>query len=162
MGIISFWAFLIFLLVPRSDRKHVFEVPISYCVRERRAENGCPSSATCENEPFKPLCGSDGHIYDSECDLRLMNCGWVKKSFNDPDSVLIRYPLLIAINKIFIGTTDLLFSLSLISYLSDTLKGTVLISFAFWIDFCNLLLKALSCISYELKKLLNCSKTAWE
>lgn len=44
-------------------RKHVFEVPMSYCVRDRRAENGCPKSATCDNEPFVPVCGSDGNIY---------------------------------------------------------------------------------------------------
>ncbi|KAJ8973067.1 hypothetical protein NQ317_004404 [Molorchus minor] len=56
-------------------RKHVFEVPMAYCVGQERTSHsiGCP--AGCYNEIEKPTCGSDGFIYKSECELKLLNCG---------------------------------------------------------------------------------------
>lgn len=58
--------------------KHVFEVPMAFCqVSQERTSNSigfnCPEG--CSGEKEKPTCGSDGHIYRSECELRLLNCG---------------------------------------------------------------------------------------
>ncbi|XP_017779297.1 PREDICTED: serine protease inhibitor dipetalogastin [Nicrophorus vespilloides] len=60
--------------------KHVFEVPMAYCQegQERtRSSLVCPSE--CPNEPERPTCGSDGQIYKSECELKLLNCGSNKR-----------------------------------------------------------------------------------
>lgn len=56
-------------------RKHVFEVPMAFCVSQERTSHsiGCP--AGCSNEIEKPTCGSDGYIYRNECELKLLNCG---------------------------------------------------------------------------------------
>ncbi|XP_057656527.1 serine protease inhibitor dipetalogastin [Diorhabda carinulata] len=55
--------------------KHVFEVPMAYCVSQERTSQGgsCPTS--CKSEIEKPTCGSDGFVYRSECELKLLNCG---------------------------------------------------------------------------------------
>ncbi|KAJ8925409.1 hypothetical protein NQ315_009241 [Exocentrus adspersus] len=59
--------------------KHVFEVPMAYCVGQERTSHsiGCPTS--CLNEIEKPTCGSDGYIYRSECELKLLNCGSTRR-----------------------------------------------------------------------------------
>lgn len=47
-----------------------------YCAasQERTSHSlSCPSG--CGNEKEKPTCGSDGYVYSSECELRLLNCG---------------------------------------------------------------------------------------
>ncbi|PSN57361.1 hypothetical protein C0J52_02897 [Blattella germanica] len=55
--------------------KHVFEVPMSFCVsHERNAHgNGCPLN--CEGEDENLTCGSDGNVYRNECELKMLNCG---------------------------------------------------------------------------------------
>lgn len=77
-----------FSLSPRS-RKHVFEVPMSFCMTQERTSGGsgaggagassaaaaCPT--TCEGEKERLTCGSDANVYRSECELKMLNCGYV-------------------------------------------------------------------------------------
>ncbi|KAK6618681.1 hypothetical protein RUM43_013072 [Polyplax serrata] len=61
--------------------KHVFEVPMAFCATQERTALSpdkremvdCPTS--CFNAKDKLTCGSDGNIYTSECQLKLLNCG---------------------------------------------------------------------------------------
>lgn len=71
--------FFFFYTPDRSFSKHVFEVPMSYCVSLERTSGGqtnaCPLD--CKNEPEVPTCGSDGSIYRNECEMQMLNCGLV-------------------------------------------------------------------------------------
>lgn len=61
--------------------KHIFEVPMSYCMsQEQRTANvagnpvlDCPTD--CAKVPQQLVCGSDGNIYSSMCELKMLNCG---------------------------------------------------------------------------------------
>ncbi|KAE8749033.1 hypothetical protein FOCC_FOCC004200 [Frankliniella occidentalis] len=65
--------------------KHVFEVPMSFCMTQERTSGGsggaaasaasasCPTS--CDGEKERLTCGSDGNVYRSECELKMLNCG---------------------------------------------------------------------------------------
>lgn len=62
--------------------KHVFEVPMAFCLSQERnrvgTANACPVScgdgkATTDKD--RPTCGSDGHVYRSECEMKMLNCG---------------------------------------------------------------------------------------
>lgn len=63
--------------------KHIFEVPMSYCMmQEQRTANiagnqalDCPTD--CARVPQQLVCGSDGNIYSSTCELKMLNCGYV-------------------------------------------------------------------------------------
>lgn len=58
-------------------RKHVFEVPMAFCMSQERnpgAAAACPTSCTGDRERL--VCGSDGNIYRSECEMKMLNCGW--------------------------------------------------------------------------------------
>lgn len=60
--------------------KHVFEVPMAFCMSQERNKNGaiaCPVS--CEGEKERIICGSDGNVYSSECEMRMLNCGGLSK-----------------------------------------------------------------------------------
>lgn len=56
-------------------RRHVFEIPISNCIPQERAITNCP--AECDSAEPQQICGSDGNIYASPCELRMLNCGYV-------------------------------------------------------------------------------------
>lgn len=63
--------------------KHVFEVPISFCMSQERAGGSslaatnkiedCPTE--CSREAQQMICGSDGNVYTSMCELKMLNCG---------------------------------------------------------------------------------------
>lgn len=61
--------------------KHVFEVPMSYCMIQQQrtgtANNyvaqDCPTD--CTKAMKQLVCGSDGYIYSSMCELKMLSCG---------------------------------------------------------------------------------------
>lgn len=53
--------------------RHVFEVPINNCIPQERAIANCPTN--CSQAEPQQVCGSDGNIYSSLCELRMLNCG---------------------------------------------------------------------------------------
>lgn len=60
--------------------KHVFEVPMSYCMLQQQrtgpASNAiydCPTD--CAKAAPQLVCGSDGNIYSSMCELKMLSCG---------------------------------------------------------------------------------------
>ena len=65
--------------------KHVFEVPMSYCMIQEQRTGGsqgsqdeakpldCPTD--CAKVTQQLICGSDGNIYSSLCELKMLNCG---------------------------------------------------------------------------------------
>lgn len=58
--------------------KHVFEVPLSHCVSQERNINSietCPTDCPKTESPSQYVCGSDGNIYSSLCELKMLNCG---------------------------------------------------------------------------------------
>jgi len=58
-------------------RKHIFEVPMRYCMtQERNAQSVAACPLSCEGEPVEKVCGSDGNIYDSECEMKSLTCGY--------------------------------------------------------------------------------------
>lgn len=64
--------------------KHVFEVPISFCMSQERAGAGASTTnnvavdnclTDCSKAPQQTICGSDGNIYSSLCEMKMLNCG---------------------------------------------------------------------------------------
>lgn len=61
-------------------RKHVFEVPMAFCVSQERTSGGEPCPTDCQGQKEKLICGSDENIYRNECEMRMLNCGWVSST----------------------------------------------------------------------------------
>lgn len=55
----------------------MFEVPMSFCVSHERNANGNGCPLNCEGEDGSLTCGSDGNVYRNECELKMLNCGYV-------------------------------------------------------------------------------------
>jgi len=60
--------------------KHVFEVPLSFCMPQERhgsASDACPTECPKveADSTSQYVCGSDGNIYSSLCELKMLNCG---------------------------------------------------------------------------------------
>jgi len=53
--------------------KQVYEVPASFCLN-RLYHTKCP--VNCKGVKQKPVCGSDGQLYASICELKKMTCGF--------------------------------------------------------------------------------------
>ncbi|XP_025831647.1 agrin isoform X2 [Agrilus planipennis] len=65
--------------------KHVFEVPMAFCTSQERTPHSTVCPTSCGNEIEKPTCGSDGYVYQSECELKLLNCGKANKKVSRVD-----------------------------------------------------------------------------
>ncbi|XP_037931362.1 agrin [Teleopsis dalmanni] len=64
--------------------KHVFEVPLSFCMPQERNGNqieNCPTECPKSGDSASQyVCGNDGNIYSSLCELKMLNCGPQRKS----------------------------------------------------------------------------------
>ncbi|GAB6022272.1 hypothetical protein CHUAL_014184 [Chamberlinius hualienensis] len=57
----------------RNCGKHVYEIPMVYCIMSREEYKDCPKD--CQGLNQTKLCGSDGNVYNNECELRMLTCG---------------------------------------------------------------------------------------
>jgi len=62
-------------MMRKNCGKHVYEVPAPFCLN-KLYRTKCPTSCDKENTNKKPVCGSDGQLYASKCELEKMTCGF--------------------------------------------------------------------------------------
>lgn len=63
--------------------KHVFEVPMSFCVSQERTSGADACPTDCSGQPEKLVCGADENVYRNECEMKMLNCGLVHVFDND-------------------------------------------------------------------------------
>ena len=60
-------------MMRKNCGKHVYEVPAPFCLN-KLYRTKCPTNCDKQNRGAKPVCGSDGNTYRSECQLRQYSC----------------------------------------------------------------------------------------
>ena len=62
-------------MMRKNCGKHVYEVPAPFCLN-KLYRTKCPTNCDKENRGAKPVCGSDGQLYASKCELEKLTCGF--------------------------------------------------------------------------------------
>lgn len=69
------WCYYNNTLLIFNCSKHVFEVPMAFCMSQERTSGGeaCPND--CSGFKEKLVCGSDESLYRNDCEMKMLNCG---------------------------------------------------------------------------------------
>ena len=61
-------------MMRKNCGRHVYEVPAPFCLN-KLYRTKCPMDCSQETKT-KPVCGSDGQLYASKCEMEKMTCGF--------------------------------------------------------------------------------------
>ena len=61
-------------MMRKNCGRHVYEVPAPFCLN-KLYRTKCPMDCSQEVKT-KPVCGSDGQLYASKCEMEKMTCGF--------------------------------------------------------------------------------------